>query len=204
MAKKIQKKKAKVTAKKTSKPKAAPKPRKTSKPKVISRKVSKPKLFPKSGIALRPQATAKVTPGAAPKTPIAASGVPTGVKVVSVLYYIGAVVSLIVGILFLVGVGMIGSVLESMPVLALLGAGLLILAAIIFIALAVLAFFVARGLWRGRNWARITAIVLAIIGVVLAIISIATGSLSSIVSLIIHVVIGGYLAFSNRVKAAFS
>lgn len=144
---------------------------------------------------------------AAPKkVPSSMSGVPVGAKIISVLYYIGAVASVIVGILLLVGAGFIGSYVEdlSVPGVAMLGTAMFIVGGIILIALAVLEFFVGRGLWKGRNWARIVAIVLAILGIISAILSIIQASYGSIVSLIIHAIIGGYLLFSKNVKSAFA
>ncbi len=124
---------------------------------------------------------------------------PVLVKVISVLYYIGAVLSAIFGILMLIGAG----ILDLSSLIPFLGAGLFIVGAIIFIALAVLGFFVGRGLWNGKNWARIVAIVLAVLGVINAIYSIATG-MGGIISLILHALIGGYLWFSKDVKQVFA
>lgn len=134
-----------------------------------------------------------------------AGGNPTGVKIISVLYYIGAVVSVILGILFLVGAGAMGSLLASVPIIGALGAGLFIVGAVIMIAIGVLAFFVGRGLWKAKAWARIVAIIFAIVGVVLAVVGMVQGSIASnIFSLVVNAVIGGYLLFSSSVKAAFA
>ncbi|MGD9276902.1 MAG: hypothetical protein PVJ67_07055 [Candidatus Pacearchaeota archaeon] len=131
--------------------------------------------------------------------------VPTGVKVIAVLYYIGAVLGIIFGLLFLVGAGAIGSIASQIPVLGALGAGLFIVGGIILIGLGVLGFFVGRGLWKARPWARIVAIIFAVLGILMAIISMIQGSIASnIFNLVIQLVIGGYLLFSNNVKQAFA
>lgn len=130
--------------------------------------------------------------------------VPTGVKIIAVLNYIGAVFLLIAGIAFIFGAGAMASVLAVIPFLASIGASFFIVIAIIMIALAVLSFFIGRGLWKGQNWARIVSIVFAIIGVLSGLISLIQGSFGSIVSLIIEGVIGGYLLFSKDVKEAFA
>ena len=131
--------------------------------------------------------------------------VPTGVKIISVLYYIGAVLGIIFGLLFLVGAGAIGSIANKIPVLGAIGAGLFVVGGIILIGLGVLGFFVGRGLWKARPWARIIAIIFAVLGILMTVISMIKESIASnIVNLVIQLVIGGYLLFSNSVKEAFA
>lgn len=139
--------------------------------------------------------------------------IPVGVKIIAVLYYIGAVLGVIFGILFLVGAGLIGTVASQIPIIGLFGSGLFVVAGIILIGLGVLGFFMGRGLWKGKNWARILAIIFAGLGVIMAIVAMFTTQIgvnitgqiaSQIVNLAINLVIGGYLLFSKKVKAAFS
>jgi len=134
-----------------------------------------------------------------------AGNVPVGVKIISVLYYIGAVVLILLGILLIVGAGFIGTILQSIPLLGALGAGLFIVIGIILIVFAVLSFFLGRGLWKAQKWARIVVIVFSVLGVLFALLAIVQGQiLNNLLSLIINAVIGGYLLFSKDVKAAFS
>jgi hypothetical protein len=135
--------------------------------------------------------------------PSSSSKIPVEVKVISVLYYVLAVLSLIFGILFLVGAGAIGEYTQQIPALAVLGTGLFIVLGIIVIAFAVLDFFIGRGLWKGKNWARIIAIIIAILGFISALLSLVDGQFLSIISLVIHGLIGGYLLFSKEVKKTF-
>lgn len=133
------------------------------------------------------------------------TGAPTLVKIIGVLYYIGAVLLVLLGIAFFVGASLLGGLLEQIPLLGALGSGLFVVAGIIFIGLAVLYFFIGRGLWKTQNWARIVVIILAAIGAISGIYSIIQGNLASnIVGLIINLAVGGYLLFGNDVKAAFS
>ena len=126
---------------------------------------------------------------------------PTGVKVISVLYYIGAVFELIFAILLFVGSGTIKA---KVPLLAVLGP-FLIVGGIILLGLAVLSFFVGLGLWKGKKWARIVAIIFAAIGVLLALVGMLQGQIvSNILGLVISAGIGGYLLFSSGVKSAFA
>ncbi len=127
--------------------------------------------------------------------------VPTGVKVIAVLYYIGAALGVILGLVFLAGAGVMGSFLKQIPVIGALGAGLFAVGAIVLIAFAVLGFFVGKGLWHARPWARIVAIVLAALGVLTALFSMFGGNIgSNIVNFIIELVIGGYLLLAKSCK----
>ena len=127
--------------------------------------------------------------------------VPTGVKVISVLYYIGTVLELIFGVLLFVGSGAIKT---KVPLLAFLGP-FLIIGGIILIGLAVLSFFVGRGLWKGKKWSRIVAIIFAVLGVLFALVGMIQGQVASnIIGLVISAAIGGYLLFSSSVKSAFA
>ena len=129
------------------------------------------------------------------------NNVPGGVKVISVLYYIGAILAIIFGIMFLFGAG----ALSSFPLFGALGAGLFVFASILMIILGILGFFVGRGLWRGRNWARVVAIIFAVIGVVMAVSSMISGDVSgNLFSFIFNVIVGGYLWFNGNVKRAFA
>jgi hypothetical protein len=134
------------------------------------------------------------------------ANVPTGVKVISVLYYIAAVLSLLGGIAMLVGAGLIGSLANSIPLLGLFGGGLFVVGAIIMIGLAALDFFVGLGLWKGQQWARIVAIIFAALGALSALVSLVQGNIGGggIVGLIIHGLIGGYLLLNSSVKMAFA
>ena len=128
------------------------------------------------------------------------SSVPTGVKIISVLYYIGAVFELLLGIALIFGAGALKA---KIPFLAFLGP-FLIIGGVILIGLAVLSFFVGRGLWKGQKWSRIVAIIFAVLGILSAIYSIVSGSYSSVIFLLIELAIGGYLMFNSSVKSAFS
>ena len=136
-------------------------------------------------------------------TGVKSKHVPTGVKVISVLYYIGAVLGVLAGIFLILGAGMLGSLVEQIPLAGLFG-GLFVVFGIVMIGFGVLGFFVGRGLWNGDAWARIVAIIFAGISVLFALISLIAGDFSSIFSLVVNGLIGYYLWFSNEVKAAFA
>ncbi len=129
--------------------------------------------------------------------------IPTGAKVVAILYYISAAISVLVGLLFLIGGSFIGAILgASMEGFEALGAGIFVGIGIVAIAVAVLEFFIARGIWALKNWARIVAIIFGILGFLGALGTITT--LNGIISLIFNGVILYFLLIDKPTKAAFA
>ncbi len=141
---------------------------------------------------------------------------PIGVKVISVLYYIGAAFSFLFGLLFIVGGAFIGAILgEKLAALGTIGSSVFIILGIAMLGFGVLDIFIGRGLWKGQNWARIAAIVLAIFGILGGLTSLVsglsnlqiTGAFSiffAFVQLAVSLLIGGYLAFAHEVKEVFA
>lgn len=138
---------------------------------------------------------------------VRASEIPTLVKVISIWNYILAALLILGGVLMFLGGGLIASLLLSFA--GVFGA-LVILAAIIIVGIGIFRIFVGVGLWKGRNWARVAAIILSILAMLLDIISVVQGGLRGlggiilILSLVINIIIGAYLSFNNTVKSAFS
>ncbi len=134
-----------------------------------------------------------------------AKEIPTGVKAISIVYYVFAALLVLSAIGLFVGSGIITSILDSIPILSIMGAlgsGLLIFAGVTCLIFGVLEFFIGRGLWTAKNWARVLVIIFSCIGVLIGITSITSGFFA-IVGLAISGLIGGYLIFSKKVKAAF-
>jgi len=131
--------------------------------------------------------------------------IPTGVKIIAVLAYIQAGFELVGGLLFLFGAGAMGSVINQIPLLGMFGASLFFILGIIFVGFAILSFFIGRGLWKLKKWARVLVIIFSFLGVLMAIISIIAGGIpSGIFSLAVEGLIGGYLLFSKEVKQTFA
>lgn len=104
---------------------------------------------------------------------------PLGVSIVAILTAIGGVVFLTSGsVLLIIGIG------------------------IIFLAIGIAFLVVAYGLWRGKRWAWTVTLILSVIGIILAIASLAVGNMGAIVSIIIHGVVIYYL-YRPNVKAFF-
>jgi hypothetical protein len=137
--------------------------------------------------------------------------IPTGVKAVSILFYIGAILCVIMAISMIFGANtIITSMLASNPGMGLesIPQGMMITVIIVIGILAVgagvFSFFIGRGLWKLKQWARITAIVLSIVGFLSVIISIVLHfQLTQILSFVIDGFIGGYLLFNKEAKEAF-
>jgi hypothetical protein len=127
---------------------------------------------------------------------------PTGVTILAVLNFIGAAILIIVGLLFMLGIGMAGGAVDSaggMGVLVTLGA----VGGVILIVLGVIAGVIGIGLWKLANWARIVTIVCAVIGILGAVVGMIGGNIfSNLITLAIDGVILWYL-FQSNVKEAF-
>lgn len=115
---------------------------------------------------------------------------PLGVRIVSILNYISSFILLIWGIL-------------NLFVTETASKWLFIIVAIIFMLTAILQFFVARGLNRGKNWARYTSMALAIIIISSSIEFLWLGQTVYILSAILYFAILLYLMFSYEVKKFF-
>ena len=104
---------------------------------------------------------------------------PLGVTIVAILTAIGGLIFLGSGlVLLIVGIG------------------------VILLALGIAYLVMAYGLWNGRGWAWTITLILSVIGIVVAIASIAAGNVSAIISIIIHAVVIYYL-YRPNVKEFF-
>ncbi len=155
---------------------------------------------------------------------------PTGVKVISIFYYLGAAFSFLFSPIFLLsgGVGsykFLGDAMEWLIFFVFkdwFNILLLVLnyavAGIFLLSLGVFCIFVGRGLWKGQNWARIAAIVLIMLSILEGIfalyglifdtnsfrIDIVSRIFFAFIQLAVSLLIGGYLAFAHEVKEAFA
>ncbi|MDF3032829.1 MAG: hypothetical protein K0R91_663 [Nitrososphaeraceae archaeon] len=109
---------------------------------------------------------------------------PLGVTIIAILTAIGGIVFLVSGISGIVAGGVS------------VGIG------IIFLILGIAYLVITYGLWKGKRWAWTVTLILSVIGIILAIASIAVGNVGAIVSIIIHGVVIYYL-YRPNVKAFF-
>jgi lysylphosphatidylglycerol synthetase-like protein (DUF2156 family) len=116
---------------------------------------------------------------------------PLGVTIIAILTAIGGIVFLVSGI-----AGVIAAPLVSDFGGVSAGIGIILL--VIGIAFLVVAY----GLWKGMRWAWTITLILSVIGIIMAIASIAVGNVGAVVSIIIHGVVIYYL-YRPNVKAYF-
>lgn len=164
---------------------------------------------------------AKRSKSSARKTRSAPS-VPLGVKIISVLVYVMSFLLLISGLALLFSAGvflssddaaavvtkMIEDVSASTTISTQLAASLPYIigfGGVLALALTLLFFFTARGLWNGKNWARILTIVMFSVWFIGALADILRGDVvRNLPDAIIDAVVAGYLLFNKEVQAAFS
>ena len=141
--------------------------------------------------------------------------IPIGVKIISVLHYIASLIFIILGLFMIIFSGIMVSVINSpemieiysayeFDVTSILTQGFFIGVGVFFSALAFLAFFVGRGLWKLKPWARITAIIMSVLMIIYELYSmIIAFAFMQIMGLAIYIAIAVYLIFSKEVKKAF-
>jgi hypothetical protein len=137
--------------------------------------------------------------------------IPVGVKIISVWYYIQFSALLAFLIFALIRAIIKRDVTIDSSVISFL---------IFSFGCIFLSFSIGRGLWRGRNWAKITAIVFALIGLSFLLLALSMSSIVSnivgnssnelmgstiiiLIAIVINVLIAGYLLFSKKVKEVF-
>ena len=139
--------------------------------------------------------------------------VPLGIKIISIIYYIGAGIFaltalgfIVIGIVSMLNTELITSTggfpdfIKNSP-----NIGLAILITGFLIALlAILCFFVAIGVNRGRRWARILIIIFVAIGILSGFVALFSGEAKGILNLIFSGIVGGYLLFNKEAKEFFS
>lgn len=138
--------------------------------------------------------------------------VPTGVKIISVLQFIGvglvwiSALMMLIGGIILLSSGPAALLNQGVPIqyLPFLSAGgvVFIVISVVFVGIGIFFFFVARGLWRLKNWARILTIVLQALSIIYYLYTIIIGA-GGYFSLIVSAVIVAYLLFSKKVNEAF-
>jgi|SRR3989344_3991687 len=149
---------------------------------------------------------------------------PVGVKIISIFNWICSVIFIIAGLLFFVlGVFSIGggfSGLEGFEelggVFAIFGVFALVIG-LVFLFFAVLSIFIAIGLWKGKNWARIIEIVFSCLGFLFSLLIVLSTIFViaqegfdgfnfslNLFSLLYNSLIGLYLIFNSKAKEFFS
>lgn len=138
---------------------------------------------------------------------------PTSIRTIAIINFIYSAL-LILGALFFIVVGIIAiaagptilgdEILQDAGPLISIAGAFLIVFGLISLGIGILYFFVGKGLWKGKNWARITSIILSIIGVIFTIMFLVIDvTFSNLVGLIISAGIIYYLGFDEKTKSYF-
>ena len=129
--------------------------------------------------------------------------IPLGVKLISILFYIGAVFIFLSGVIMILSLFGISAtdlslIEEALGISSAEITNALTVSGIVLIIFGVIFFFIGRGLWRLKSWARVLTLIIAIIVFI--------GSLTppiNLISLIVAAIVVWYLLFSKNVRAAF-
>jgi len=131
--------------------------------------------------------------------------IPLPIKILAVLSYISAAITLVSGILMLFAGNIVMNFLgQFSPLLQGFGSLFLGIMGIFAVLSAVLNFFIGKGLWFGKNWARIFVIVISILAILGSLKSIIVeGDMYGFIYLAIYLAIGVYFLFNKSVKDFF-
>lgn len=131
--------------------------------------------------------------------------VPTPVKVIAVLYYVSAFLNALGG--FLIAMLGIVLVLTATAALGSYGPKLVIGFGILTCAIGVFQFFLARGLWAAKNWARLVSVGISFLTIAIGITQLISSQNEFVfwmITMLFSAAVGLYLLLSEEVKVAFS
>lgn len=127
---------------------------------------------------------------------------PLGIKVISIVFFVCAIFLIVFSIILLFSFSTLTDKTDIFPFLAGMTSGVTMALILLVITL----FFIMIGvyLWKKKQWARIASLIFIIVGIVGAIINISSGRWLSIINIVLYLLIGTYLIFSKKVRAAFA
>jgi hypothetical protein len=124
---------------------------------------------------------------------------PIGITILVILQIVSGIFDFLIAALLLIVYALAFSFLG----MTLSGLGIfLIPLVVVFLILGIFSFILAFGLWTGKHWAWVSAVILSVIGVALSIVGAILGSYLDIVLIVLYVVMLGYLS-TNGVKVFF-
>lgn len=132
-----------------------------------------------------------------PTSPAAPTGVPVGVKIIAILFYIAAV--------FLIFLGVVAAFISSLSLsyLGSFGISTGLVPGLAGIVWGVLSFFTGRGLWSGQQWGKVLTITISGLYIIYAIVGWVMLGGTNYISLVINLIIVVYLIFSKGVSSTF-
>lgn len=125
---------------------------------------------------------------------------PLGITLLAVLHVLKAIFLLLGGIALIALGAFVRRGLFGIPRFL---TGAVTLVGVVLLVVGLLYLGVARGLWTGKGWAWILSLLMALLGLILSLASLAIGGLGAIVVLILDSAIVYYL-FRPNVRAFFS
>ncbi len=141
------------------------------------------------------------------KKSIELSEVPEGVKIIGGLYYIGALITLILGSLLL---SISDSVRQNADAFVQAGVNIpnsttLVIAGIALLVISIVEYLLARGIFKLAKWARFTIAFISVLGIVGAVMNLKNGMFAGgIFSLVANGLIIGYLLFCKKTRDLFN
>jgi len=130
--------------------------------------------------------------------------IPIGIKIISIYFIINSIFIIILGLQLIfpdkVPLSYTNEIKNQIALLEDYSSKIL---GLFFILFGILFTIIAIGLWRGKNWARITEIIISCVGIILLLLNFKLLILN-IIELLIYVIIVSYLLFDKAVKKAFS
>ncbi len=134
---------------------------------------------------------------------MADKNIPGSVKIVSVLYFIGAGLAILFGLIFLIASPYAAEIFKDLPLAASASGALLIFFGLFMLIIGVVSVFIGRGLRQGKFWARILALIFAWLGAIEQVFLIKQSPFGSIVVLLLDAYIIYQLGFNKETKKFF-
>lgn len=150
---------------------------------------------------------------------VSKKNIPLGLKILVILDYIGSALAILGGIVFILFSFFADSIFQSQEVIQELAnkgisaeemqvaisnlPTLMITFGILFLIVGIINIFIARGLWKGKNWARIITLIFSSLGIVMGLLNLFMGNFISLVGLIINGIVAWYLGFNKNIKNYF-
>lgn len=130
---------------------------------------------------------------------------PKLVKAVSITFYIFSAVLALMGLMLMIGSQAIAPLMQDLlgPLTA-VGTAIFMIIGIVYLGFGVLYFFMAKELLKGKNWARIVAIILVVLGILGGLSSLANPNVASIILLLVDIGIAYVLMIDKESRVHFA
>jgi hypothetical protein len=117
---------------------------------------------------------------------------PLGVTILSLLALLFGAVMVVGGLAAIALGGVFATLFSFVPFVGLLGSLAFVFIGVVILLFGVLAIGMGWGFWQGQAWAWTIALVLSLLGVLMAVVSLARGDAGSLVTILIDVALVWY------------